>query len=80
VTTKPDYLEVKRQRLEKAALEYARMKVLGRYLDARGCDVSVSDTNRDDYTRAFGNALMITAVDLFAEIAATPLPPRKPTP
>lgn len=72
------FINARRDDLEKAALKFARMKKLGRYIDNNGSDVQVSGVDVSMYTEAFQRELCLAAVDLFAEIAASPLPERNP--
>lgn len=71
------YLEGARQRLEESALQYARMKTMGMYLES-GRHVIVSANDRQMYEDNFASELHRLAVQLLAELASAPLPARKP--
>lgn len=75
-TQQQKFVEGARVRLEDAAMKYARMKTLGRYFDGNDGDVQLCAADRPDHEKYMLLALQQAAVDLFAEIAATPLPPR----
>lgn len=63
-----------RIKLETEAMKYARMKSLGMHFDANGNNCKPFPADAVDVAKMYGEDLLRAAVDLFAEVAATPLP------
>lgn len=76
MTQHEKYIEGTRQRLEEAALNYARMKTMGLHLE-NGCLCVVSGSDRQNYVDMFLRNLLVEAEHLLAELTMTPLPSRK---
>lgn len=71
------WLDVRRSDLEEAALEYARMKCFGYYIDNQGCRVSMGSRDTDSKTLEYRDNLLRCAELLLQELTNTDLPPRK---
>lgn len=73
------YLEGARQKLEEAALNYARMKASGHYLERRSGEsfiVRVCGSDRDSYLDMFTKNTLMASCDLLDEMMAADLPKR----
>jgi hypothetical protein len=74
------HIEAARQKLEEAALQFARVKTLDIYLDTNGGIVSYCLTDREMYLKHHASVLQQAAVRLLTEMTLAPLPPRRTTP
>ena len=72
--TETKYLQGARVHLEAAALRYARMVAIGRCIDDSGNDIRYGIEDQNAHALLFRDQLCDAAINLFAELAATPLP------
>mgnify|MGYP003393298314 CR=1 FL=1 len=70
-------LDYQRNRLEKEALAYARMKAFGSYIDSNGHECLVCGDDRKSYMDSFTQAMRYEADMLLLLLVPKELPPRK---
>jgi hypothetical protein len=77
VSDHQQYIAITRRKLEEAALNFARVKTIGAYVDGNGHLCRFCSGDREMYERQFRMTLECEAVNLLAEMTMAPLPERE---